>query len=158
MSYLHLNCNSLQEACLFFIFYIFGGVGVYFDNLHVTSTGTHQQSYSGNNGLADSGTGRLGHVRGDEVLQLINYGVNCQRTYRHNSINMNNMIYMQLSFSYEEIAKFIYSSSANEVGLVHVHVYTFFFSIYAPEAERKQTVQLFKMLKKNIHVMTILRF
>lgn len=66
---------------MFFIFYIFWGVGVYFDNLHVTSTGTHQQSYSGNNGLADSGTGRLGHVWGDEVLQLINYGVNCKRTY-----------------------------------------------------------------------------
>lgn len=143
------------EGLFVFHFLYFLGGGVYFDNLHVTSTGTHQQSYSGNNGLADSGTGRLGHVRGDEVLQLINYGVNCKRTYRHYSINMN--IMMQLSFSYEEIAKFIYSSSANEVGLVHVHVYTFFFSIYAPEAERKQTVQLLKMFK-NIHVMTILRF
>lgn len=95
---------------------------MYFDNLHVTSTGTHQQSYSGDNGLADSGTGRLGHVRSDEVLQLINYGVDCKRTYRYYSINMNNMIYMQLSFSYEEIAKFIFSGSTYEVGLV----YTFF--------------------------------
>lgn len=62
---------------LFIFLYFFVGGGC-FDNLHVTSTGTHQQSYSGNNGLADSGAGRLGHVRGDEVLQLINYGVNCK--------------------------------------------------------------------------------
>lgn len=52
----------------YFSIYFVWGCWECLDNLHVTGTGTDQQSYSGNNGLADGGAGRLGHVRGDEVL------------------------------------------------------------------------------------------
>lgn len=69
MLYVHLNVTVYRRRVCFLFFYIFClGCWECLDNLHVTGTGTDQQSYSGNNGLADGGAGRLGHVRGDEVL------------------------------------------------------------------------------------------
>lgn len=106
-----------------FVWGFFIGGGMYFDNLHVTSTGTHKQSYSGNNGLADSGTGRLGHVGGDEVLQLINYGVHCKGSINI-SIDMN---MIKKSFFMEKIANFICLGS--------IYTVTFFF-LHALEPER----------------------
>ena len=44
-------------------------------DLHVTGGGTDQQSDSRDDGLAERGTGGLGHVGGNQVLDLVHYGV-----------------------------------------------------------------------------------
>ena len=44
-------------------------------DLHVTGSGTDQESDSRDDGLAERGTGGLGHVGGNQVLDLVHYGV-----------------------------------------------------------------------------------
>lgn len=126
----------------YFSIYFVWGWWECFDNLHVAGTGTHQQSYSGNNGLADGGAGRLCHVRGDEVLQLVNYGVNCKVWLLMESINIIASIWIliKMSFSYEEIAtgQVYLRCHTGPMNLGSVYIYNFYMRLKQKGSKFKQ--------------------